>query len=433
VMGSKFLKAIAVRGHNPPAIAHPEKITELARWMGKNFKEKASHFHQIGTGSTMVAYESSGNLPIRNFAGGSFPEVEKITPQKMFEKGYVKKMEGCFACPIRCKRSVSLDGPWKVDSRYGGPEYETLGAFGSNCCVSSVEAIMKANEICNRHGIDTISAGGSISFAMECYERGIITKADTDGLELKFGNAEALVEMVERIALRKGFGDILAEGTKRAAERIGRGSAEYAIHVKGLEPPMHEPRYKQGMGLHYSVHFAGADHCTGIHDNVVIKGMAKGTGLNEDGTLTNTEMSPRKARLLYEAGLLRHLGNYIGMCIFVPWSNQQLGEAVEAVTGWQVGFSQLTEIVERGLALAKIFNLREGFSRHDDILPRRFYGSAPDGPLKKVSVDPVKLLEAQRSYFGMLGWDDSGVPTREKLAALDLVWANEYIKKTGGG
>ena len=428
VMGSKRLKAIAVRGQNPPAVAHPEKIIELTRWMGKNFKEKASSFHLIGTGPTMAAYESSGNLPIRNFAGGRFLEIEKISPQYMFEKGYVKKRESCFACPIRCKRAVSLDGPWKVDIRYGGPEYETLGAMGSNCCVGSVEAVMKANEICARHGIDTISAGVCISFAMECYERGIITKADTDGLELTFGNAGALVEMVDRIALRKGFGDILAEGTKRAAERIGRGSAEYAIHVKGLELPMHDPRYKQGMGLHYSVHVTGADHCTGIHDNVVIKGMPKGTGLNEDGTLTNTEMSPRKARLLYEAGLLRHLANYVGMCIFVPWSRQQLCEAVEAVTGWQTGSSQLIQIVERGLALAKIFNLREGFSRDDDKLPRRFSESAPEGPLKEVSVDPGKLLEAQRVYFQMLGWDESGVPTREKLAALDLAWAHEYIK-----
>jgi aldehyde:ferredoxin oxidoreductase len=429
VMGSKRLKAIAVRGRNPPAVAHPEKIIELARWMGKNFKEKASKFHQIGTGSIMVNYESSGNLPIRNFTGGHFPEVEKISPQYMFEKGYVKKRDSCFACPIRCKRVVSLDGPWKVDIRYGGPEYETLGAMGSNCGVSSVEAVMKANEICARHGIDTISAGVCISFAMECYERGIITKADTDGLELTFGNAGALVEMVDRIALRKGFGDILAEGTKRAAELIGRGSAEYAIHVKGLELPMHEPRYKQGMGLHYSVHHTGADHCTGIHDNVVIQGIPKGTGLNQDGTLTHTEMSPRKARLLYEDGLMRQLANYVGMCIFVPWSHQQLCEAVEAVTGWQTVSSQLTQIVERGLALAKIFNLREGFSRDDDKLPHRFSESAPEGPLKDVSVDPGKLHEAQGAYFQMLGWDESGVPTREKLAALDLAWTREYITK----
>ena len=422
VMGSKKLKAIAVRGETGPEVADPRKVTELARWMGKNFKEKASGHHRIGTGSTMRQYESSGNLPIRNFQGGSFPGVEQIIPQQMFEKGYVKKMDGCYACPIRCKRVVSLEKPWKVDIRYGGPEYETLGALGSNCGVNNVEALMKANEICARHGIDTISAGVSISFAMECYEKGILTKKETDGLELTFGNARALVEMVERIALRKGFGDILAEGTKRAAERIGRGSSEYAIHVKGVELPMHEPRYKQGMGLHYSVNASGADHCSGVQDDLVKKSQVRWE------TLPTTELSRRKARMVYEVGLWRHMANYIGMCVFVPWSHQQIGDAVEAVTGWPVGSRPLADVVERGITLARIFNLREGISRMDDKLPRRFFDSPQEGPLKGISVDWDKLEMAQRDYYQMLGWDESGIPTRERLVELDIEWAYGDIK-----
>lgn len=428
VMGSKNLKAIAVKGGTPPEAADAEKIKELARWMGKNFKEKAGNFNLYGTGATLVAYEASGNLPVRNFRGGRFPSVEQITPQLMFEKGYVKKRETCFACPIRCKRVVSLEKPWKIDIRYGGPEYETLGALGSNCGVDSIEALMKANEICARHGIDTISTGVSISFAMECYERGILTKEDTDGLDLNFGNAQALVEMVERIALRKGLGDILAEGTKRAAEIIGKGSSDYAIHVKGVEIPMHEPRYKQGMGLHYSVNATGADHCSGIQDDLVIKKIPKGEGINRDGTLTTTELSPRKARMLYETGLWRHIGNYIGMCIFVPWSNEQIVSAVEAVTGWSTSSRDLENVVERGITLTRIFNLREGFSRNDDTLPRRFFASPSEGPLKDVSIDPARLDIAQRAYYQMLGWDESGVPTHEKLKELDVEWAYEHIK-----
>lgn len=428
VMGSKKLKGIAVRGDNPPKIADPAKIMVLARWMGKNYKEKVSSHHLVGTGSTIGNYESTGNLPIRNFRGGRFPEVQRISPQAMFEKGYVKKRETCFACPVRCKRAVKLEGPLPVDIRYGGPEYETLAALGSNCGVDNVEAVMKGNEICARYGIDTISAGVAVSFAMECYERGILTKADTGGLELNFGNAGAMVEMVERICRREGLGDILAEGVKRAAETIGRGSSEYAIHVKGLELPMHEPRYKQGMGLHYSIHSTGADHCSGIHDDLVIKNLAKGSALNDDGTLTSAEMSPRKARVLYDIGMWRHVPNYVGLCIFVPWSRQQIAEAVEAVTGWPEAPIQLPRIAERGLALARIFNLREGFSRSDDTLPRRFFGSPAEGPLRDIAVDPDKLAGAQRAYFGMLGWDESGIPTRETLADLDIAWAGGSIE-----
>jgi aldehyde:ferredoxin oxidoreductase len=428
VMGSKKLKGIAIRGKNPPAVADKAKIVELARWMGKNFAEKAASHHRIGTGNAMDNYERIGNLPIRNFQGGSFPEVARISPQYMFEKGYVKKRETCFACPIRCKRAVKLEGPLPVDVRYGGPEYETLAAFGSNCGIDNVEALMKANEICARHGIDTISTGVCISFAMECFERGILTAADTGGLELTFGNAPAMIEMVECIAQRKGLGDILAEGVKRAAERIGRGSSQYAIHVKGLELPMHEPRSKQGMGLHYSVHAGGADHCSGIHDDLVIKALPKGEGINADGTLTNTELSPRKARLLYDAGLGRHMANYLGMCIFVPWSRQQMNDAVQAVTGWPLSYLDLTKVVERGMSLARIFNLREGFSRSDDTLPRRFSTSPAEGPLSDVTVDPVKLEQAQQEYFRMLGWNEAGIPTYEKLVELDIEWAQEYIK-----
>ena len=428
VMGAKKLKAIAVRGENPPPVANREKLMELSRWMGKNFKEKASSHHLVGTGSTIDVYERTGNLPVRNFRGGRFPEVARISPQAMFEKGYVKKRETCFACPIRCKRAVKLEGPSPVDIRYGGPEYETLGALGSNCGVDNVEALMKANEICARYGLDTISAGVSISFAMECYERGILTREDTDGLELTFGNAPAMVAMVERIARREGFGDILAEGTKRASERIGRGSAAYAIHVKGLELPMHEPRYKQGMGLHYSVHATGADHCSGIHDDQVIKNLAKGSSLNQDGTLTSAEMSPRKARVLHDIGLMRHLPNYVGMCIFVPWSRQQIYDAVEAVTGWTETALLLPRIVERGLAMARIFNLREGFSRSEDTLPHRFFESPSEGPLSEIAVDPGKLETAQRAYFELLGWDEAGVPTQEKLDDLGIGWASRYIK-----
>ncbi len=426
VMGSKKLKAVAVRGNATPEMANREKVLEPSRWMRQNFKVK-TNFWQYGTGATMDYYEASGNLPIRNFAAGQFPQVEGITSQSMYKKGYVEKMDSCFGCPVRCKKRVKLDQPWKVDPIYGGPEYETLAALGSNCGVDRIEAIMKANELCGRYGMDTISTGVSISFAMECFEKGVLSLKDTDGLELTFGNASATVEMVERIALRKGLGNLLAEGTKRAAEKIGKGSEEWAMHVKGEEIPMHEPRYKQGMGLHYSIHATGADHCTGIHDDLVNKKLAEWDWIGLAESVPVYEMSGRKARMLYQVGLWRHLGNYLVLCLFVPWSNEQITQAVEAITGWPMSSYKLMKIVERGITLARIFNLREGFSRRDDTLPKRFASSPADSNLKGVGVDPEKLSAAQKLYYQMLGWNESGIPTCGRLVELSIEWAARHL------
>ena len=267
----------------------------------------------------------------------------------------------------------------------------------------------------------------SISFAMECFEKGLLTVEDTDGLELTFGNAESMIAMVERIALRKGFGNLLGEGTKRAAQEIGKGSAEFAMHVKGEEIPMHEPRYKQGLGLHYSVHATGADHCTGILDDVVIKDLTGWSSIDLAESMPSTELSPRKARMLYHVGLWRHLANYLGLCIFVPWSYQQISVAMEAITGWPMSYWRLMKAAERGIALARIFNIREGFSAEDDRLPQRFSASPQDGPLKDICVDPEKFAEVKKIYYQMLGWDERGIPTYARLAELDIEWASEYL------
>jgi len=427
VMGSKKLKAIAVRGSKAPSIADKETIIALSRWMGRNYKER-SVLWRYGTGGAVIQYEESGNLPIRNFNGGTFPGAEKITAQKLFEKGYVQKMEGCFACPIRCKKRVRIEKPWPTDPLYGGPEYETLAALGSNCGIDDLEAIIKADELCGRYGIDTISAGACISFAMECFEKGILTHEDTDGITMTFGNAEAMIAMVERIAMRKGLGDILAEGTKKAAQKLGKGSDQFAMHVKGEEIPMHEPRYKQGLGLHYSVHATGADHCTGVHDNLMKEIMMDWEAIDVAEQIPSTELSPRKARMVYQVGLWRHMVNTVGLCMFVPWSNSQIKDAMEAITGWPMSYWKLMKAVERGITLARIFNIREGFSAQDDRLPYRFSTHPSEGPLEGLTLDPAQLAEAQSIYYQMLGWGESGIPTYGRLVELDIEWAAKYLE-----
>lgn len=426
VMGSKNLKAVAVKGNRRPAMADKESVVGLARWMASNYKD-ISRFWCCGTGEKMEDYEKVGNTPVKNFSAENFPQVVEITAQQLFKKGYVDSMYGCFACPIRCKKALVSEEPWTKYSVYGAPEYETLGAFGSNCGVDDLEAIVKAHVLCNRYGIDTISTGMSISFAMECFEKGILTKEDTGGLDLKFGNHEAMLEMVELIALRKGLGAVLAEGTKRAAAKIGKGAEEFAMQVKGLEFPMHNPRFKQGMGLHYSVNAAGADHCCGVHDNMIDSLIPGWSAIDVAESMPPTELSGRKARFTYQVGLWRHIHNYVGLCLMASFSNRQIRDAVEAVTGWPMSYYRLMKVVERGLTLSRIFNLREGFSADDDVLPKRFAQPPDDGPLKGVVVDPKEHAEVKKLYYQMLGWDEAGVPTKGRLAELDMEWAAAYL------
>ena len=429
VMGAKNLKAITARGSAVPPMADEKSLRELTRWMAQNFK-KETGFWKAGTGQAMEAFSLAGVLPTYNFKDGWYDQVKKITPQTILAEFGVG-MEGCYACPVRCKKKVRIDDPaCTVDPTYGGPEYETLAAFGSNCGIDDAKAICKAHEICNRQGVDTISAGVTLSFAIECFEKGLLTPKDTDGIDLRFGNPAAMLRMLERMVRREGLGDLLAEGTRIAARQVGRGAEELAIHVKGLEIPMHDPRSKQAMALHYSVHPTGADHCSGVHDPVV----EKGPGFDDWGTIDinesipSTEMSPRKARMLYQVGMWTHLPNHLGFCQFVPFKKKQLQQATEAITGWPMSYWKLMKAVERGLALAKVFNLREGFTRADDVLPKRMAVSQTKGNLQGVIVDPGKLAEAQELYYQMLGWDSEGVPTRARLVELGIEWANSYIK-----
>ena len=430
VMASKKLKAIAVRGQQAPALADAPTVRALNRWLAENFKDHTGLW-QYGTGAGMRAGSLSGNLPTRNFRDGGFPPVEKISADTVC-RAWGVGMDGCFACPIRCKKLIKIDRPWPVDPIYGGPEYEALGAFGSDCYVDDPRAIAKAHELCNRYGMDTISCGCTIAFAMECFEKGLITTEDTGGLELAFGNAPAMVEMVERIARRQGLGDLLAEGSRIAAQRIGQGAEKYAIQVKGLEVPMHEPRLKQALGLHYSLHATGADHCTGVHDTGYVEageGLAGLAPLGITEPIPSTELSPRKVRLAYYLGLWRHLNNHLGLCLFLPYSLTQKRDAVAAITGWQTSFWELMKVAERGLALMRIFNLREGFTAADDYLPERFATPQPTGGLAGVIVEPEELARAQKLYYQMLGWDEEGVPTEARLVELDIEWAGHYLDR----
>jgi len=431
VMGSKRLKAVVARsapGQSAIPLAKPEGVKTLATWMRDHWAEKAQRRHELGTPGDVLDLNPRGVLPTRNFQDGQFEGAERISGETMRDTILVDT-GGCFACPIRCKRVVKVDdADYTVDPGYGGPEYETIAALGSNCGVDDLRAIAKANELCGAYGLDTISTGMAVSFAMECFEKGLLTVEDTGGLELRFGNAAAMVELVRRIGEREGLGDLLAEGPAAAAAKIGRGAEAYALTVKGQPLPMHECRARHGQALGYAVSPIGADHVHNFWDEALSKSPLnedlQGLGIYEPVPMT--VLNAHKVRAYAFRTTWRWIVNHIGLCVFVPWSRPQTIEMVNAITGWETNVWELRKPAERALTLARLFNLREGLSRADDVLPARMAQPhlTPVGNAEPVT--PEALDAAVTMYYGIMGWDpQTGVPPAAKLDELDIAWAGE--------
>lgn len=406
VMGSKNLKGIAVRGKNPPAIAEQAKIKEIVRWLSQNYSKG---MQDLGTSGGLMGLNQGGGLPTRNFREGVFEGADSISGQTMRDTILINRGT-CYACPVKCKRVVRVDEPYKVDPAYGGPEYETLASLGSNCGVDNLAAVSKANELCNAYGLDTIGVGTIIAFAMDCFENGIITENDTDSIKLNFGNADAMVKLVEMIARRQGIGDLLAEGVKRAAEKIGKNASEFAMHIKGQEFPMHEPRYKPGMGLGYAVSPTGADHMQGLHD------------------AGSTDVGVDKVRTFLYRQFWSSFRNCAGICVFLSYMRNQFPEIIQGITGWNVTDWDLMKVGERGLNMTRAFNVREGFTKADDIFPKRIHQAFTSGPLAGVGYGEDKLSEAVSLYYDMAGWDkETGIPQKGKLLELDIEWVADLL------
>ena len=425
VMGSKKLKGVGVRGRNPPELADPEKVKVLARTLADRISTEAKALQEYGTGLAMEDYAKTGNLPVHNFRDGGWPHARKIDAKTLKEK-YIEGMGTCYACAVRCKKEVALDEPYTVERRYGGPEYETLGALGSDCGVTDLAAICKANELCQRYGLDTIGVGTTIAFAMECYEEGIINDETTGGIQLTFGNTEAMLKTVDLIGKRKGFGDILAEGSKRAAGVFGEASKQYLVEVKGQEVPMHEPRLKRGLGIGYAVSPTGADHCHNLHDTVVNYSDLVPLGVYDKVPVE--DLGPDKVHLYKTQMEMRILANCLSVCQFPPWRFTEYRDLVQAVTGWDITMYELVQVAERTLTLARLFNIGAGFTAEDDWLPPRFFQPQKGGELSDTSVNPEQLKDAIKTYYEMMGWNGEEVPTQGTLHRLSIGWASKYIQ-----
>jgi aldehyde:ferredoxin oxidoreductase len=432
VMGSKKLKAVACRGHQRPSLADPQAVAAIARWIKDNTPVANKAMRDSGTASVVRYLNRCGGLPTRNFREGSFDGADRISGEAMRDTILVRR-RSCFACPVQCKREVKVDEPHTVDPRYGGPEYETIAAFGSNCGIDDLKLVAKANELAAAYGLDSISCGNVMAFGMECFERGLLTPRETRGLDLRFGNGPAMLEMIEQIALRQGLGAVLSEGVARASKQIGHAAQEFALHIKGQEVPMHEPRLKQGMGVGYAMSPTGADHCHNVHDSNYtdlspLLEELKALGILEP--LPANDLSPAKIRLLIYNSLWIHFLNCAVCCYFVMVYGlvgfDRMVQLVRSVTGWNTSVFELMKVGERAATLARAFNIREGFTRHDDNMPGRFFNVHTSGPLEGIAFDPRAFQKAKGTYYDMMGWPQ-GMPSAGKLGELGIEWAMPLI------
>lgn len=429
VMGSKNLKAIAVRGTKDVSVAKPDEFMEFVKMMHERMKGPATvKYRTLGTPLNVLVHNSLGALPTRNFTNAVFEGAEKVSGEYLNER-FVVKLNGCSSCAMRCEHiAVVPEGPYKGTTTR--VEYEPLWAFGPHCGVDRMDAIIKAMDLCNYYGMDSLSAGNIVGFAMDLYEHGILTKKDTDGLELEFGNAEAMIELVHKIGKREGIGDILAEGVKRAAEKIGKGAEKYANHIKGLEMTGYDIRGLKTAALGYAVSFRGADH-----------NRHGAYGLDLKGTVDRFKAEKGRAKLIIDLENLYTIIDSLIVCKFSRGtyyeSFKDLARYYTLVTGIEMTPEELELAGERINNLGRLFNIREGFTRKDDHLPPKIMSTPiPDDTVSKGSYITQEELDLMLDdYYATRGWTKEGVPTLEKLQELgleDLAYIVEEKIKTKG-
>ncbi|MFW6150523.1 MAG: aldehyde ferredoxin oxidoreductase C-terminal domain-containing protein, partial [Chloroflexota bacterium] len=327
----------------------------------------------------------------------------------------------CPNCPVFCRRVVEMKEPYEVSGVYGGPQYETMSSMGSMLLNTNPAVVAKAHELCNRYGVDTISAGNCIAWAMECWDRGIDL-----GRPLPWGDAETIFALIEEIAYRRGVGGLLADGLRQASRELGKGSETWANQVKGLEFALHDPRGKKAMGLGYATANRGACHLQTIHEEALEPGGAyPELGLQQPLRRTQYEGKPYMVKITQD--YFGTLGDSLGVCKFLlnvgrPLTPPRLAEAVRLVTGWDSSLEELLTAGERIYNLCRMFNVREGMSGEDDVLPQRMTEPLPEGGSAGETVTPEALTKMLDEYYELRGWDQNGIPTDETVSRLGLAW-----------
>lgn len=419
VMGSKNLKGIAVRGTKGIRVYDENGLMEDILKFYSERGELFGEFKKYGTAGSIAILELVGDTPIKAFLPGEWREGANKIDGRTLHSTYTVRDQACLNCPVYCTNLINIK-----ESRYGAitghaPEYETLAALGALCLNDDLESILYANTLCNRYGLDTISVGVALSMLMEGYEKGLITKKGTDGLEMRWGDAESMIKMIHKMGKREGIGKILSDGVVRAAKRLGRGFDKLAVHVKGLEVPMHDPRPFISMALNYAVAPRGADHMEGMTFSADL-GLSMPDigfeGIPSDG------LSPEnKALNNFRMHNLLTLYNALGICKFFVRSRlgpTLLNTWLKHVTGWSFSNKKLMSLGERIFNLKRLINHRLGARKRDDWLPERFFTVPRREDIPPVS--PADLQRMLKEYYQLRGWTGEGIPSRKKMRELGI-------------
>jgi len=415
LMGSKNLKAIVVQIEKKTLpITDPESLKKSVQELTPSIKLYTQGLHEFGTGGSVEAREYTGDLPIKNFAQSRWDGAAKTTGQvivnTIFRKNYA-----CYFCPIACGKEVFLK-----EEIVHGPEYETLSAFGSNLLNDDLDSIVKMNDLCNRYGIDTISLGVILGFAIEAYEEGLIKKADLDGINLKWGNSDAFITLIHQVAYKEKFGKFLGKGVKSLSNQLGGKSSEYALHTKGLEYPMHDPRAYTGMALSYATANRGACHLESL-SYMIESGIPAPEFGYDDLHKPNPHSSDGKTELVVKLQDYMNVLNALGLCKFLLSGRigpTIVSEWINKVTGWDLNQTELMQIGQRLHNLKRLYNVKLGITRQDDTLPPRLLNLArTDGLAAGVLPDIDSMLS---EYYQIRGWDDKGIPKKEKIKELEI-------------
>ena len=430
VMGSKNLKAIAVRGSTKPTIADPDTYTKARRRMLKAMKDSTSlysHFAHHGTSGNLDNCSALGIFPSRNWTSSGDPRyAEKIGMAAMEARGRGKT--ACAQCPVGCSQlRLAQNEPYQ-GILAEGPEYETLYAFGGATGVDDADAIIAADRIADEYGLDTVSAGVSIGFAMELFERGIITLEDTGGIPLRFGDHVTMVRLLRMMGEREGFGDLLCDGVKAAAERIGRGSEMYAMHVKGLEMPAYDPRGSKAMGLSLVTAYCGADHNKGYANQEVF-------GVPYPSAVDRFDPRGKGELAMWNQDASAATADCPTMCAFMignavaPFLYENTADLMRGATGLPFEPEDVQRVGERVNNLARVFGILAGFTRADDDLPERLKTEPiPLGPAAGHTLDQAELDAMLDDYYRARGWSPEGIPERRTLEKLDLGYAADALE-----
>ena len=422
VMGSKNLKAIAVRGTHDIVPAKPDEFMDMVKEFHERMKGPATRkYRTLGTAENVLVHNALHCMPTRNYNNAHFEEAEKVSGEVLNER-FVVKIIGCSSCAMRCEHEVVIpEGPYK--GAMTRMEYETLWAMGPYCGIDRLDAIIKGMETANYYGMDAISAGVTVGFAMDCYENGILTKKDLDGIEANFGNSEALIQLLEKMGKREGIGDILADGVKSASQKIGKGSEKLAQHIKGLEVTGYDLRCLKTAALGFAVSFRGADH-----------NRHGAYAFDVKGKVNRLKAEKGRGKMVRDMENLYALIDSFIVCKFSRGTYYKgladMAKLYSLVTGIDMTSEELDKSGARINTIARLINIREGLGRKDDTLPWKVMNMPiPDeGPVKGAVVTKKELDLLLDDYYASRGWTVEGVPTAATLKELDMEGLTKIVK-----